>query len=244
MQEGKEFNRTRTLNARSAATIFVAYFIAQLLVAALLEAIGGDRLEPLADFLCPIVGIVVMVSVALVLAPEDLVKTGPTGSAWAFGTWDGVMKGLVIGSFLGLGPLLLDALIPPHSTQRQQMVDPIKQLITPGVQQLTAIATIILLAPVSEEMMYRGVLYGGCRRSLGPLSAATITTGIFVAMHFSYYIYAPYKVVIFIAISLVLLWCRLHWMAIGPAIAAHGGYNLAAVAIPAVHWTMQHYRSL
>jgi hypothetical protein len=41
-----------------------------------------------------------------------------------------------------------------------------------------------------------------------------------------------------------LLWCRLKRNAIGPAIAAHGGYNLVAVVVPSVHWTLRHYHNL
>jgi membrane protease YdiL (CAAX protease family) len=222
--------------------IFAGYFIAQLFVVALVDIVGGDRVGPLTDFLCPIVGIVVMVPAALVLVPEDLRKTVPTGPAWAFGGWEGVMNGLVIGSFLGLGSLVLDRAYHPYSTPAFQKIEP--GLITPGVQQLATIAAIVFLGPLSEEMMFRGVLYGGCRRSLGPLSAATITTGIFVAMHFPYYIYAPYNIVLFIVASLAFLWCRLKWNAIGPATAAHGGCNLVAAVVPSVHWTWLHYHSL
>ena len=241
----ENFNRSRTLNVRSAAIIFATSFIAPMSVGALLYAISGDRIGPLPDFLFPIVGIVVMVFVARILIPEDLKKAGPTGAAWVPGGWDCAMKGLVIGSFLGLGPLLLNALYYPYPIHTHQMADPIQNMvITPGVQQLAAIAGLVVLAPVSEEMMFRGVLYGGCRKSLGPLLAASITTGIFVAIHLGYYIYAPFKIVPYIVVSLALLWCRLKWSAIGPAIAAHGGYNLVAVVVPSIHWTLQHSRGL
>jgi hypothetical protein len=82
MKSGENNDRSKTLNARSATIIFVAYFIAQIFVAFLLSGIGGERLGPLAEFLFPIVGIVVMVSVGRVLIPEDLRRTGPTGAAW------------------------------------------------------------------------------------------------------------------------------------------------------------------
>jgi membrane protease YdiL (CAAX protease family) len=244
MKGREQSNSSRTLNARSAAIIFAAYYIAQMLLCALLYAIGGDRLGPLADFLFPIVGFVVMVSVARVFIPEDLRKAGPTGSAWAFGGWNGVIKSLVIGSFLGLGSLLFFKMYHPYSIHTLQKIEPIySMVITPGVQQAAAIAASVFLAPVSEEMMFRGVLYGGCRRSLGPLSAATITTGIFVAIHFPYYIYAPLGIIPIIVTSLAFLWCRLKWNAIGPAIAAHAGCNLVHV-VTSIHWALQHSRDL
>lgn len=225
--------------------ILATYLIAEMLVVALSDTIGGDRLGPLMDSLFPIVGIIVMVSVALILVPEDLGKTGPTGSAWAFGEWDGIIKGLVIGSFLGLGNLLVERVYDHYFIQKiLPSHDYNWGFITPGVQQLATITTAVFLGPVSEEMMFRGVLYGGIRRSWGPLSAATITTGIFVAMHFPYYIYAPLKIVPVILTTLAFLWCRLKWNAVGPAIAAHGGCNLVAVVVPSVHWTLLHYQRL
>jgi len=245
VKAAENLDRSRTLNVRSATFIFASYYIAQMFVAVLLDAIGSDRLGPLEDFLFPVVGIVVMVSLARILIPGDIRKAGPTGLAWAFGGWDGAMKSLVIGSFLGLGPLLLDGVYRPYPVHTHQMTEPINYMVvTPGVQQLAAIAMLVFLGPVAEEMMYRGVLYGGCRKSLGPLLAAIITTGIFVAMHFPNYIYAPFKIVPYIVVSLALLWCRLKWGAIGPAIAAHGGYNLVAVVVPSIHWTLQHSRGL
>jgi membrane protease YdiL (CAAX protease family) len=172
-------------------------------------------------------------------------KTDPTGAAWVPGEWNGIIKSLVIGSFIGLGPLLLDKVYQPHEIHRQRMTDPIyHMLLTPGIQQLAGILAVILLAPVSEEMMFRGILYGGCRKSLWPISAAIITTGIFVAIHLPYYIDAPFKIVPYVVVALALLWCRLKWNAIGPAIAAHGGYNLVVGVVPSIHLTLQYYHSL
>ncbi|MGH8023684.1 MAG: lysostaphin resistance A-like protein [Limisphaerales bacterium] len=182
---------------------------------------------------------------ALVLIPKDLIKADPTGPAWTFGPSDGVIKGFVIGSFFALIPLLLDALYPSHPIRNQRTIESgepvIHMLATPGVQQVLACIVVALLAPISEEMMFRGVFYGGLRKSFGPVWAAMVTTGIFVAIHYPEFIYAPDWIFIFIAGAFGLLWCRLHWNAIGPAIAAHGGYNLVVAVVPSIHSTFQHY---
>ncbi|MGH7942278.1 MAG: lysostaphin resistance A-like protein [Limisphaerales bacterium] len=239
-----EIKCEKTLNGSSATMIFLTSVIAQVLLAALLQAIGGAKLEPLGECLFPIIGIAVTVAMVRFLIPKELKSMGPAGLAWSAGPLDGVLKGLVIGSFLGLGSLLLDRMYNPYPIHTLQKIEPLNNwLISPGVQQLAAVAAIVFLAPVSEEMMFRSVLYGGCRRSLGPLSAATITTAIFVAFHFPYYIEAPFEIVPFIVAALAFLWCRLKWNAIGPAIAAHAGCNLMAV-VPSIHWTLQRYHSL
>ncbi|HXC37069.1 MAG TPA: tetratricopeptide repeat protein, partial [Candidatus Acidoferrales bacterium] len=55
-----------------------------------------------------------------------------------------------------------------------------------------------------------------------------------------YFIYSPYEIVTFTAFAIVLLWCRVHWNAIGPAVAAHGGINLVVVVIPSLIFTWQY----
>ena len=106
----------------------------------------------------------------------------------------------------------------------------------PGMPQVAWIVGGLFLTPLVEEMMYRGVLYGGYRKSFGPVWAAVTTTLIFVALHFSYYIHFPSNVICIIVLALVMLWCRLHWNAIGPAVAVHFGFNFT-VAVCVVYWT-------
>jgi len=92
------------------------------------------------------------------------------------------------------------------------------------------------MAPPLEEMLFRGVLYGGYRKSFGPVRAAVFTTLLFVALHFPYYIHFAPAIIGITGGALALLWCRLHWNAIGPAVAAHIGYN-SIVAFTMIYWT-------
>jgi tetratricopeptide (TPR) repeat protein/membrane protease YdiL (CAAX protease family) len=240
----KEKSPAEALTARSATIIFLVCFITQIFVAALLYAIDGERLGPLADFLYPVVGFMIMVPMAFRLMPKDIKKTDSTSLAWTLGKWENLVSGLSIGCIIGVGSYFWDLMSPSHSfspSLQRQPVEPVYQMaFTPGSQQILAFVLLVLLGPAFEEMMFRGILYGGYRKSFGPLWAALITTGIFVAIHFPNYIYVPYKIVPYIVVSLALLWCRLHWKAIGPAIAAHGGFNLVAVVIPSLIWSWQH----
>ncbi len=238
-----ENKRTPGLTAKSATIIFVTYFFAQLVCVVLFEAIGGVSLRPLAEFLSPIIGCAVMVSMVFRLIPEDIKRNDSTGAAWTLGNWVNLLKGLGIGCVVGVGTYLWDRMSPSHSISNlspRHLVEPVNQMVvTPGGQQILAIVLLVLLAPVLEEMMFRGILYGGYRKSFGPWWALLITTGLFVAIHFPYYIYVPYRIVPYIVASLALLWCRLHWKAIGPAIAAHSGINLVVVVIPSLIFTWQ-----
>jgi membrane protease YdiL (CAAX protease family) len=197
-----ENNRTQGLTAKSATIIFVLFFFAQLLCMAFLEAIDGVSLRPLEEFLSPIVGFAVMVPMAFRLMPKEIKNDDPTGLAWTLGNWRNLVKGLGVGCAIGVGTYLWDGMNPSHSisnSSQRHLVEPINQMVVmPGVQQILAILLLVLMAPVFEEMMFRGILYGGYRKSFGPWWALLITTAIFVAIHFPYYIYVPYRIVPYI----------------------------------------------
>ena len=93
--------------------------------------------------------------------------------------------------------------------------------------------TALLLAPPIEELLFRGVLYGGYRRSLGAPAAAALTTSIFVILHVSEIVYYPPAALGIASLALVALWFRLRSAAIGPAIAVHFGYNLVIALVAA-----------
>jgi membrane protease YdiL (CAAX protease family) len=81
-------------------------------------------------------------------------------------------------------------------------------------------------------MLFRGLLYGGYRRSFGPNWAAVLTTLLFFLPH------APRSVLSAVGIAgmaLMALWFRLRSAAIGPAVAAHMGYNSAMAAVLLFH---------
>ncbi|HEX3627807.1 MAG TPA: tetratricopeptide repeat protein [Verrucomicrobiae bacterium] len=246
MEATANVDHSKTLNAGSATLIFLAFFFAPIPIV-LIETMAGTSLSWLMDgILYPMFAWLGMVLAAVRLIPMEIKKVGPTGPAWVLGRWENLIKGLMVGCIIGVASRLWDVLNQAHvrhnaQFQNSQFVDPIyRALETPGAIQLLAIATLVLLVPAVEEMMFRGILYGGYRKSFGPISAALVTTVAFVAMHFDYYINAPYKIVCYIVGALALLWCRLRWNAIGPAIAAHGGFNTVVGVIPALFLMWQH----
>ena len=83
----------------------------------------------------------------------------------------------------------------------------------------------LLFSPLIEECLFRGILYGGYRRSFGPLWAAVLSTGIFWVLHISEMIHYWPAMVAIALLALVALSQRLKFGAIGPAVAVHLGYN-------------------
>jgi membrane protease YdiL (CAAX protease family) len=104
--------------------------------------------------------------------------------------------------------------------------------VTPGLSQLLWIISVLLLAPPIEELLFRGILYGGYRRSFGPVWAGVLTTSVFVICHLPEMVYFLPSIVGITGFAIAALWLRLRAAAIGPAVAAHFGYNaVLAIAV-------------
>jgi membrane protease YdiL (CAAX protease family) len=91
-----------------------------------------------------------------------------------------------------------------------------------------------VLGPIVEEMLFRGIIYGGYHRSLGPVVAAVLTIVLFVVPHAPNLVTFPLALVGIMGLALTTLWLRVRASAIGPAIAAHISYNVITVIVTPV----------
>ena len=235
-----------TLNAKIATAILLAYLFVQFLciylVLMISDAIAAghgihdprqvnqvtNSLAPTGLVLSLLLGGMVMVFMSKALIPGFLRDANPNGAACVVGRWNGLMKGLVIGLIIGVFDQAIIVIMKPNVAYRN--LDTLHRMaFTPGLAQIMYFIVALLLAPVIEEMLFRGVFYGGYRKSFGPMWAALATSLLFAALHLPYYIHFLPNIVGIIGATLATLWCRLHWNAVGPAIAAHIGYNSMAV---------------
>ena len=234
---------TSALNAGKATLILLAFLAGQLCFAALGGVIfataggGGAGIrasEKVAEFnkafLAPAVmlgfigGGLAMIWLSWGLMKEGLADTSETGAAWAVGDWKGIAKGLGLGASVALAYFVAAALIQPHGNK--ESVGPLTRMwMTKGLPQVLLIIMALFLAPPLEEMLFRGVLYGGYRKSLGARAAAWLTTSIFALLHVAEAVHFPLAMVAIVGMALLALRMRLRHSAIGPAIAAHFGYN-------------------
>ncbi|MGE0054075.1 MAG: lysostaphin resistance A-like protein [Hyphomicrobium sp.] len=82
-------------------------------------------------------------------------------------------------------------------------------------------------APLSEELLFRGLLFGGLRDSpLGFVGAAGISAGFWTALHASYSIYA---LALLFVIGIYFAWLRERTQSLWPSMAGHAVYNSAIV---------------
>jgi membrane protease YdiL (CAAX protease family) len=183
--------------------------------------------EPIAA-LASLAGGVAMVLASRRLVPGNLHDGSPTGGGWAIGCSKDSIYGVVTGLLVGLCYVVI-ALSYEHAAGQAAPGASESRFAATLLPQALSAFTAVVLAPLLEEPLFRGLLYGGYRRSFGPVWAAVLTTVLFCAFHVWQMVQFPPAIPGVVASALAALWFRLHSSAIGPAIAVHGAYNTAIV---------------
>lgn len=152
------------------------------------------------------------------------------GAAWVVGKGKFIAQGLLAGLVAGVLLCGLVAILRPHfdSAHAGRLA---RMASTPGLPRFAWLVAAILLAPLIEEPLFRGILYGGFRKSFGAIWAAVLTTLIFIVLHYSELRHYPPATLGIATLALIALWFRLRSGAIGPAIAVHVAYN-SVIALP------------
>jgi membrane protease YdiL (CAAX protease family) len=83
-----------------------------------------------------------------------------------------------------------------------------------------------ILAPVAEEIFFRGFLYGGLRARIGPIGAMMVSTVFFSALHFSLDAFVPILV-----LGLCLAWLYERTGSLYPGMLLHAMNNAVAVIV-------------
>jgi uncharacterized protein len=147
-----------------------------------------------------------------------------TGAAWVRGRWRDIALGFGMGILVAaLWAVLLTYL---SQTRGHEGAYPLVHLSKmPVISQILWATGIVLLAPPIEELLFRGIIYGGYRKSLGALWACALTTVLFVVMHLDRLFSEPTALFGIATLALAALFMRVRTNAIGPCISVHFGYN-------------------
>lgn len=95
------------------------------------------------------------------------------------------------------------------------------------VDAVATIGVAVILAPVLEEALFRGVILQGLARRYGP-RAATVWTAIFFAL---FHLYNPWQIVPTFFLGIVLAWIVLTTRSLPAAIGIHAAFNAASLAL-------------
>jgi uncharacterized protein len=126
---------------------------------------------------------------------------------------------------LGVG-LLLEKLLPHQETDLEKLLK-----LGQGVRVLTALMA-VLSAPLVEEIVYRGVLYGGVAAKWGRAAGVAVATLLFALVHVLQYRQSWAVLATILLLSLVLTLVRAATGSVLPGIATHFIFNgIQAVAL-------------
>jgi membrane protease YdiL (CAAX protease family) len=104
----------------------------------------------------------------------------------------------------------------------------------PTAVAILAAVVVIFMAPVIEEVLFRGIAFAGIAARLGSGWAVTITTLIFTALHAPEKIYYLPGFADVAAVALLSCALRLRYRSIKPGIALHFLYNFGMLIVPAI----------
>lgn len=88
------------------------------------------------------------------------------------------------------------------------------------------VATVVIAAPIVEELLYRGLVQRSISNSAGPVAGWLLTAGLFTLIHFR-----PYEYLGLFAFSLIVGLARWRTDRLGPSIMIHIGFNAAGLAL-------------
>jgi membrane protease YdiL (CAAX protease family) len=156
-----------------------------------------------------------------IVEPSDLVYLG---------------LGLVLQIALALIFFPLTQLLFPDGQPPQQVAELMANADTSGLLKLTLIIAAVILAPIAEELAFRGVLLRAFEQR-SKRFIIVVTAAAFAAVHVlgldTANIWASAAVVLppIFLLGLVLAWVTLRTERLGPAIFMHSGWNLLAAFV-------------
>lgn len=222
-----------------AAALFIGGVIGSLLaITAVVALNGGTEPDPVPLLIISSIGQAV-VTLGLLFYMSRSRGTGTWDLDFGFrfeqADWRGVLfgMGLQIGvTLLVLLPLafLLGLEDPPQ----QDVADIAGDASSLGAR-VAVLVVLVVVAPVTEELLFRGVLLSRLTRAMSPRNAIVVSAAVFAGIH----LIDPDAV--FVAIGLFIIGLVLGWQALrtgrlGLSIMTHAGVNLLAAIALLLSW--------
>lgn len=136
--------------------------------------------------------------------------------------WIAAGFGLQIVVALLIGPIV--ELLAPEDAPQQSIAD-VAENLEGGAPALVFMFLVVIVAPLVEELIFRGMLLSRLRRSMGPKAAITASAAVFSGVH----LIDPnaiYAVPGLFLVGLALGWAALRFGSLSVPIFLHAGVNL------------------
>lgn len=141
---------------------------------------------------------------------------GLTGRAYV---WRAAFGAVLLGGLMDVVTLALRKPIVP---------DVLRPLFTGTAGVAAMIAFAVVVTPLVEELLFRGVLFPVAARSFGTLVGVLLVSGLFGFAHVVTYGLDVYLIAQTLLAGLYLTWLRARTGSLVPSVAAHAALNLYA----------------
>jgi membrane protease YdiL (CAAX protease family) len=102
---------------------------------------------------------------------------------------------------------------------------PLEELFSSRAAAIALGVFAVAVAPIVEEIVFRGLLFAICERTMGMFFAVVITAGLFATLHIPEYWPAWNHILIIFVVGLAFSFARGFSGALTPSIFLHIGYN-------------------
>jgi membrane protease YdiL (CAAX protease family) len=225
------------LAAAAIAIYFVGQLVVGLLAGGLLAGSGvtdAAGVDPVVLLAAAVAGQVAGLGAALLL-----LRSRGARLAAVIGPVRPVLRRLGAGLALGAGTMVGSALVVAllvraagsDATPEQLILD---EALAGGARTVLALVAAALLAPVAEELLFRGLLYRALRRRRSVAVAAAISAVAFSVVHLDVAATQPLALVGLALVGVVLALAYERSGSLLVPVAAHAGYNGTALAVAIV----------
>lgn len=247
-------NNIQLPGAKRVAKIIAIYFLLQLLAAVITGIIiaiayaigGGDPNDPEAMRLylgenVPRVALLSShaVTIAVILWLWKKIKNPGDGFTLQFlalnkRPWGSLMKPAATGAGVAICYVIVGSIFFPLAEGSE--VGPLTNMtLTTNWNLILWCFTGLLFAPVTEELLFRGVLLGGFLQSWpgkpASILAIAATILLFTSLHYSEFVFYPFAALGILTMASSATYFRLKTNSLASACAVHFSYNLVLVIL-------------
>jgi membrane protease YdiL (CAAX protease family) len=176
-------------------------------------------------------GAIAMVAATLYLAGPHLREVSATGIGWARGSWRSLLLAALLGVVVSSSFVLVVAILDPDIPDSE--LGPVARLAAQDerIRWIWAVIA-VLVAPVTEELLFRGVLFSGLARSWGVAASAVVVSALFLLFHLAETMaFWPSTIAVGV-LAIGTIGSRMLTNRLGPPIAMHLAYNsVLAIAL-------------
>lgn len=126
--------------------------------------------------------------------------------------------------FGALGTLAVSVVVSQIGIEPQGIKDAMKVALAPG-RLAMSLLLLGIVAPLAEELVFRGLLYGWVEGRWGGRPALIVSSLAFAAAH-----YEPAHILLVLPLGFLFGWLRWHTGSLVPSLVAHAANNSFAVA--------------